>query len=334
MRAKFLLMPVSALMLISSNVVADDVFVDLSVLDSLGETASPVINNGPLFPIVKKTQPAAKPAKPARKAKPVTKKAPVKKPVVSAPAEKVVIPTKAEVKVEVNLPEEVKTPVEETINKPIIAEDLADSPFAVAPVEAVKEEISAAPIAPVEVKVEELTDAEKEPVIMEPINGATLMPSAEEDTPTVSGMPESLFDTPVEPAQPVVENAAPAPEAVAPLLDKTIAPQAPVVTENPAGPSNEVIFEPDSYDLTEADKANLDKLVASFENPAANKIAIYAFNVNDGKDVFRKKRLSLNRAVEVRSYLLSKGYKNYSIKVINIDEADDKENKVIVEELK
>ena len=86
--------------------------------------------------------------------------------------------------------------------------------------------------------------------------------------------------------------------------------------------------------MTDEDKARLDAIVASFENPAVNKIAIYAYNVDDGKDVFRKKRLSLNRAVEVRSYLLGKGYKNFSIKVVNISEPEDKENKVVVEELK
>ena len=49
--------------------------------------------------------------------------------------------------------------------------------------------------------------------------------------------------------------------------------------------------------------------------------------------VFRKKRMSLNRAVEIRSYLLGKGYKNFSIKVINVNEAD-KNNLVTVVELK
>lgn len=43
--------------------------------------------------------------------------------------------------------------------------------------------------------------------------------------------------------------------------------------------------------------------------------------------------MSLNRAVEIRSYLLGKGYKNFSIKVINVNEAD-KNNLVTVVELK
>lgn len=98
--------------------------------------------------------------------------------------------------------------------------------------------------------------------------------------------------------------------------------------------SSEILFAADSYELQDADKEQLDNLITTFENPHENKIAIFAFNIDDGKDVFRKKRLALNRAIEIRSYLLSKGYKNYSIKVVNINEPEDKENKVIVEEAK
>ena len=344
MRAKFLLMPMVALgislPLIGSEAVANDVFVDLSVLDSLGETASPAINNGPLFPIVKKAEPrkAVKKTAPARKSKAVTAKAkpaPKKKSVSPAPAaevlEKVNIPAKPEIKVEVQMPE----PTENTVkNSDVIPENLSelkDSPFAVAPVENAKEEISAAPTAPIEIKTETLPDTGKQPVIMEPINGTTPFPAAEEE-PAATTVPESLFQT-TDTADEQQDKA----EAPVPLMEKEPAPApliSPAVQAETVLPSSEIVFAPDSYELTDEDKARLDAVVASFENPSVNKIAIFAFNVDDGKDVFRKKRLSLNRAVEVRSYLLGKGYKNFSIKVVNIDEPGDKENKVVIEELK
>ena len=65
-----------------------------------------------------------------------------------------------------------------------------------------------------------------------------------------------------------------------------------------------------------------------------NKIMILSYKYEDGKDSFKKKRISLNRAIEVRSYLLGKGYKNFSIKVINISGDAEKRNLVEIEELK
>ena len=46
---------------------------------------------------------------------------------------------------------------------------------------------------------------------------------------------------------------------------------------------------------------------------------IYAYNFNDGGNDFKNKRLSLNRAVEIRSYLMTRGYKNFGIKIVNTD---------------
>lgn len=344
MRAKFLLIPTISvlglsLVLQTAPAAADDVFVDLSVLDSLGENNSPVINNGPLFPVVKKTEVKKSPAK-VKSAHKKSKKAIAKKAVA-----KVTIPPKTEVKVEVRNPQvEKHKQVEETVQKPAVSADavveLKDSPFAAAPVEAAKEEISAAPVAPVEIKSEPLFDKDKEPVVMERIDGATPLPNAEKETVSAQqGKGESLFDTD-EVSETESKPAASLEESASinqPIYEKTSLP-APIPLSNLQNPaeqvSKEIIFSADSYELSAEDKSQLDKLVATFENPHINKIAIFAFNIDDGKDVFRKKRLSLNRAIEVRSYLLGKGYKNYSIKVVNLEEADGKENKVMVEELK
>ena len=95
-----------------------------------------------------------------------------------------------------------------------------------------------------------------------------------------------------------------------------------------------LVFSEGTDTLTEEHKAQIDAIIASFENALVNKIAIYSYNLDDGVDVFKKKRLSLNRAVEVRSYLLPKGYKNFSIKVVNVDSVSGKANTVEIEELK
>lgn len=75
-------------------------------------------------------------------------------------------------------------------------------------------------------------------------------------------------------------------------------------------------------------------LINGFEDPQKHKIAIYAYNYDNGENSFKKKKLSLDRATEIRSLLLNKGYKNFSIKVINVTDDAEKRNLVEIEEIK
>ena len=86
-------------------------------------------------------------------------------------------------------------------------------------------------------------------------------------------------------------------------------------------------------ELTDAQMQEIDVIVSKYENSAKNKIAIYSYNFDDGIDSFKKKRISLNRALGIRSYLLKNGYKNFSIKVININTPSDKLNTVELQEI-
>lgn len=94
-----------------------------------------------------------------------------------------------------------------------------------------------------------------------------------------------------------------------------------------------IVFANDVYELNDEQKAKIDSIVAKYKNTPQNKIAIYSYNFDNGVDSFKKKRTSLNRAVEIRSYLLKKGYKNFSIKVINISNESDKNNMVKLQEI-
>jgi len=98
--------------------------------------------------------------------------------------------------------------------------------------------------------------------------------------------------------------------------------------------SHKLVFAADVDELTPEQQKQIDEIISSFADASHNKIAIYSYNLDDGVDTFKKKRLSLNRAVAVRSYLLPKGYKNFSIKVVNVDSTSDKGNCVEIEELK
>lgn len=363
MRAKFLLIPTISVLglslaLFSSKALADDVVIDLSVLDSLGSSNSPVINAGPLFPTVSSSGPKFPEVEKSagkKKAKAV-KKAVKKKP---AP-QKISIPEKKDIKVEVKVKEEiVPAAAEETMPQPLPDEKYADSPFGVVYDEPVKVETVSAPVAPIAVQTEELPPVD-EHVTMEPINGMTEFPKADreneakkEDVPVMpeasagadASRPtvgESLLKGDDASSSAAVETSpsesSPADfvavdsSAPTPLVDIST----PAADISPALPSggNEIVFDDDSYELDENDKQQIDEIIASFEDAKNNKIAIYAFNLDNGEDVFRKKRLSLNRAIEVRSYLLGRGYKNFSIKVVNITEDNGKSSRVVIEELK
>lgn len=308
-----------------------DVYVDLSALDELSGTGSPVIHTEPLFPVVTARQAAEEKAKPAKKA--VRKKA---KPAAAKP---VVKKEKAKPEVKVEVVE--KAPAEQPKSEPAAS---VVQPAAPAPV--TEPEVKAQPVAEVEpvvpaAKTEPavvLTEAEPAKPSAEPQSENKAKPVDDEvvvvDVEPLANPVKVVDVEPVSPAKAQLfaeeKTTEPAAKTEAPSADNQ--PQAAAEVKKPA--PGRFAFDAEVSDLNDAQKAQLDNLVNGFENPAVNKIAILAFNLDDGVDTFKKKRLSLNRAIEIRSYLLQKGYKNFSIKVINVDAASDKVNTVEVEELK
>lgn len=299
-----------------------DVYVDLSALDELSGTGSPVIHTEPLFPVVTARQAAEEKAKPSKKA--IRKKA---KPAAAKP---VVKKEKAKPEVKVEVVE--KAPAEQPKSEPAAS---VVQPAAPAPV--AEPEVKAQPVAEVEPVVPAAPAAKTEPAVVlteaEPAKPSA-EPQSENKAKPVDDEVVVVDVEPVSPAkaQPTAEEKTtePAAKTEAPSADNQ--PQAAAEVKKPA--PGRFAFDAEVSDLNDAQKAQLDNLVNGFENPAVNKIAILAFNLDDGVDTFKKKRLSLNRAIEIRSYLLQKGYKNFSIKVINVDAASDKVNTVEVEELK
>ena len=98
--------------------------------------------------------------------------------------------------------------------------------------------------------------------------------------------------------------------------------------------SNNLLFAEGESDLTSAQEQQLDSILSNFKDAKNSKIAIVAYNLDNGTDTFLRKRNSLNRAVNIRSYLLKKGYKDYSIKVINVEDGDPRINTVNISERK
>lgn len=309
-----------------------DVYVDLSALDELSGTGSPVIHTEPLFPVVTARQAAEEKAKPAKKA--VRKKA---KPAAAKP---VVKKEKAKPEVKVEVVE--KAPAEQPKSEPAAsvvqpAAPVTEPEVKAQPVAEVEPVVPAAPTAKTEPAVV-LTEAEPAKPSAEPQSENKAKPVDDEvvvvDVEPLANPVKVVDVEPVSPAkaQPSAEEKTTEPAAKPEASSADNQPQTAAEVKKPA--PGRFAFDAEVSDLNDAQKAQLDNLVNGFENPAVNKIAILAFNLDDGVDTFKKKRLSLNRAIEIRSYLLQKGYKNFSIKVINVDAASDKVNTVEVEELK
>lgn len=341
-KQKILISALAALMFSSANVSAQDVYVDLSVLDSLGTDAS--VAPAPLFPVVspepQKVKKVVKKATASKKTK-IKKAAKAEKNTEEAAKNKVSIPEKSEIKIE-NL-----KPVKD--NMPDLSSEQAqikDQPVNKAAAAAVMEQAEKERISAKNDELEEngslpekdlSADNEEKAENVSASTGTELIsmapvempePPADKMSETVApAEPRAVSD--IRPLVPVKPSANAAQPEIAPIVE----PAAPVSADNAAVVSNNILFADGVSELTEAQKTQIDTVISRFEDPKNNKIAIFSYNYDDGEDVFRKKRTSLNRAVEIRSYLLGKGYKNFSIKVINVDEAS-KDNLVMVDELK
>lgn len=277
----------------------ESVMVDLSVLEGLSSApaAYAPAATEPLFPIVKKAPKAKKVSKPV-----VKKSEPV-----------------------------VKVEVKET--KTVVAKE--ETPEAKAEEKTVKHQQipfveSAEPVVVVDIEPvsepKETATPEQQPAVAQTLPAA---PAVAENAPAPAETAPKAEENPIQTEAKV--EVAPA-EAKAPALLVEDTP-ASVQLPSPQAVNNKLTFAADADELNDEQKKQIDGIIASFKDAKNNKIAIYAYNLEEGDDAFRRKRLSLNRAVEVRSYLLPKGYKNFSIKVINVDTASGKADTVEIEEL-
>lgn len=305
---------------------ADDVYVDLSVLNNLQPGDSLFVETQPLFPVVKK----APVKKTVRKKKTPKKTVAPAKPV----AEKTLAPKKEEKAIAI-LPQ-----------APEIPQPLAEAkPEPVKPANPITVADDREPVRETVADVDVVRPAETD-------NGKALSePKSEEVSKPAAALIEPAAK--VEPAKtevsvPAAEETAKAPEKAAAVQEaenvpaaeteekKEIKPLLPVGDKTPAAAEagRQIFFADDSFEISPENADKIISLIETFEDPRKHKIAIYAYNYDNGENTFKKKKLSLDRATEIRSLLLNKGYKNFSIKVINITDNPEKRNLVEIEEIK
>lgn len=305
---------------------ADDVYVDLSVLNNLQPGDSLFVETQPLFPVVKK----APVKKTVRKKKTPKKTVAPAKPV----AEKTPAPKKEEKAIAI-LPQapEIPQPLAEAKPEPV----KPANPITVADDrEPVRETVA-------DVDVVRPAETDNGKALSEPKSEETSKPAAALIEPAAKVEPAKT-----EVSVPAAEEMAKAPEKAAAVQEaenvpaaeteekKEIKPLLPVGDKTPAAAEvgRQIFFADDSFEISPENADKIISLIETFEDPRKHKIAIYAYNYDNGENTFKKKKLSLDRATEIRSLLLNKGYKNFSIKVINITDNPEKRNLVEIEEIK
>lgn len=360
MRKQFVIMSsLTCLYLLAGSAVpvrADDVYVDLSVLNELRSGEPAVYKPAPLFPEVK--SPSRKNSAERKVSAPMlSKSAAVKKkktPVAKKTALKVVIPEKAvpvsglRVSVPALELKNVSENIEKNAAAPVAAikkELLPELPTSAAPdLSSESAQVAAQPVAEkafedAKERTEQALPPASNEMKVEIPEPAVENPVPVAEKPELPKVPEMVFVPQKAPEKTesvsaaVRENPVPSVEASAPqsamqqLLVPTARPTLPVSDRT-------IGFAPGSEELTPENRQKIDAIIAGFENPGANMIAINSYNYDDGNDVFTKKRLSLRRIVAVRSYLLGKGYKNFMPKVINLTDDASKADVVELEEVK
>ena len=305
---------------------ADDVYVDLSVLNNLQPGDSLFVETQPLFPVVKK----APVKKTVRKKKTPKKTVAPAKPV----AEKTPAPKKEEKAIAI-LPQapEIPQPLAEAKPEPV----KPANPITVADDrEPVRETVA-------DVDVVRPAETDNGKALSEPKSEETSKPAAALIEPAAKVEPAKT-----EVSVPAAEETAKAPEKAAAVQEAENVPAAeteekkeiksllPVGDKTPAAAEvgRQIFFADDSFEISPENADKIISLIETFEDPRKHKIAIYAYNYDNGENTFKKKKLSLDRATEIRSLLLNKGYKNFSIKVINITDNPEKRNLVEIEEIK
>ena len=328
MNKKLLLCSVVCSLIAAQSRAADDVYIDLSVLDEVPQDSIGFVHFSPAFPEVKKVviQPRQNTAPVAKKVqkkveKPIVEIQPVK-PQIAENSEDDLLTKEQTEEISFDMPaENSETDIETTSQENIIHEEKELSSGA--------EETESS----YNTEKREQSSETEENKLPEVANEQAVSSEESLDTSSEStndiGEPVSILPQPLEQPEKEVQSGE----------EKVLS--AEVSDEKENSQTIQIMprevyslsFAPDSSDLSEDNMHYLDEVMSKFDKDQKKKISIKAYNYDNGEDSFRKKRISLVRATQVRSYLLNHGFKNFSIKIINTTADSDDRNSVEIEEL-
>ncbi|WP_033067383.1 OmpA family protein [Thalassospira australica] len=144
---------------------------------------------------------------------------------------------------------------------------------------------------------------------VEPINNTPEAPAA--PAPDTTQPATEMADSPA----PVAEQ--PAPAAPAPVAEEASIPPETAPEPMPSTGADEYSlgFAAESFELSQAAIGQLDQVIAAMGQDDSLRIQLQAYAAGDGANASKARRLSLSRALQVRSYLIDKGVRSTRIDV-------------------
>ena len=174
-------------------------------------------------------------------------------------------------------------------------------------------EVVEAPKAPVVQTEENTAPAAPAAPAVEPISNANEVPPAPAPAPDTTQPATSMAaNAPVAPA-PAAPAATPAPAAE----EAAIPPSTSASEPMPSLGADEysLAFGADSFELSDNARRQLDQVIAAMGRDDSLRIQLQAYAQGDGANASKARRLSLSRALQVRSYLIDQGVRSTRIDV-------------------
>ncbi|WP_303047865.1 OmpA family protein [Thalassospira lucentensis] len=145
--------------------------------------------------------------------------------------------------------------------------------------------------------------------VVEPLEPSSNTPVAPTAAPDTTTEPTQMAEAAPKPAP------KPTPEPAAEEASIPPATKAPVPSTSSGAGEYSLGFASDSFELTNAARNELNEVIAAMNDDDNLRIQLQAYAEGDGANASKARRLSLSRALQVRSYLIDQGVRSTRIDV-------------------
>jgi len=189
-----------------------------------------------------------------------------------------------------------------------------------------KAEPKPAPVAKPAAETAEMVEPPKAPPLISEESKAPAAPAApmvepiakaNEVAPAPTPAPDTTQSAPSMAEAAPAPKAQPAPTPAAPVAEQASIPPAAATAPMPASGADEYSlgFAADSFELSNAAKNELNQVISAMNKDDSLRIQLQAYAAGDGANASKARRLSLSRALQVRSYLIDQGVRSTRIDV-------------------
>ncbi|WP_339861843.1 OmpA family protein [Thalassospira alkalitolerans] len=198
------------------------------------------------------------------------------------------------------------------------AAELAEAPMAEPAPAAPKVETKPAPVEPPKappLPAKETKPAPPPPAPTQVIPNKSNVPVAPSPAPDTTTSPQKMLEQQSNAVPTAPAPVAPAPKPVAETASVPPATKDPVTSVPSGSGEYSLAFGSGSFELNNAARSQLDNIVKAMGSDDSLRIQLQAYAEGDSNNASKARRLSLSRALQVRSYLIDKGVRSTRIDV-------------------